>query len=761
MVLRYFQWFQQHGLLIALMLPFGMWLMYRWPGTAHLPFGFACLMVSGVVHWRCQTLLTRGLLIGIVGCVAAGVHTEYALHPELSRLTFWEPSTISGTVKTVQRQGKGERLELALDTGGWVRLWSANALHVSPKTHVQLAVTLTPIHTTLNPGGFDAERQAFVQSLWARGKVHRVIERTPHPPSLRMRWLDKAARALEGLRYPNQIRALVFGESRALTPPERQRYQATGTGHLLAISGLHLGSLAFVVLTLVRGLLRWRPEHWRLPPHRIAWCFTLALLTTYALLAGFSLPTQRALGGALIWFLGESLTPPLSWRSRVQIIWVLLLLTDPRLVLSPSAFLSFGAVLVIAWLAQVPRRSSSIGQRLHQWLLAHWHMSWALLPLSVIWFSKWSLLSPIANALAIPMVTLWILPTALLGSLLALVHAPWAHQAFRLADGGLSVLNPALEWLHQITWAEWAFAVPGVLTSLMALAGMAWCLAPRGVPHRPLGILLLSPLFWVADAIPHGQCRWTVLDVGQGLSVVLQTQLHTLVYDAGPAYFPNGNAGDSVLNPFLKQQGVAGVDTLILSHLDNDHIGGAQAIIDAYSPQQILSSADWPEAARCTAQQSWEWDGVHFEMLYPTNQDTGSKNHRSCVLKVTAGQEAILLTGDIDAKAEDKLVRRLGSGLVAQLLLVPHHGSKSSSSLEFLEAVQPQVALIPRGFANRYHHPHASVISRYNDLKIRVLDSSRLGALSGYLGRGEAAEVRGYRATDGRRWHDWWPQEGV
>jgi competence protein ComEC len=382
-----------------------------------------------------------------------------------------------------------------------------------------------------------------------------------------------------------------------------------------------------------------------------------------------------------------------------------------------------------------------------------------MLPLLLVFFQSASLVAPLANVFAVPWVGMLVVPLALLGSLVTFLHA--ATGEFLLVVAA-SLLEPVwfwLDWLAKAPFSTWQQHQPIVWTLLPGFAGLLLLLAPRGIPGRWLGLLLLLPVFFVQPDRPGpGEIRLTLLDVGQGLATVVQTQHHVLVYDAGPGFSEAFDTGAAVVIPFLRSQGIRSIDTLVVSHGDNDHIGGVASLLSAYATGRILSSV--PEkisqaaAELCLRGQHWVWDGVDFTMLHPGTASGRPGNNTSCVLKIgVRGGRGILLTGDIEREAEGILLREQGEALRSAVLVVPHHGSNTSSSPEFLAQVDPAVALFPAGYLNRYRFPKPAVVERYDSSGVDWYQTGHAGAITAHLGgASREPEISLYREQARRYW---------
>jgi len=323
-----------------------------------------------------------------------------------------------------------------------------------------------------------------------------------------------------------------------------------------------------------------------------------------------------------------------------------------------------------------------------------------------------------------------------------------------------------LEWLGAVPDSVWQQHAPPAWTIALGFLGVVWLLLPRGFPGRWLGLVLLAPLFTEVPPGPEsGALRLTVLDVGQGLSVVIRTARHALLYDAGPVYSADADSGSRIVVPYLRATGVRKLDGVIVSHADNDHAGGAASVLAAV-PVRWLASSLPPEhplhaasgrSVPCYAGQHWEWDGVRFEMLHP---DWASysiarmrANDRSCVLRITAPGQRVLIAGDAEARSEREMLARLGDRMRAEMLVVPHHGSTTSSTAEFIAGVAPQNAIFTVGYRNRFGHPRPEVLQRYLDYGTRLLRTDHHGALTFDIDS-TAVMIRAHRDERRRYWQD-------
>ena len=645
----------------------------------------------------------------------------------------------------------------------------------TPVLHVgdlwAFTVRLKRPHGFQNPGGFDYEAHLFQLRVRATGYVR---EHEPYRliaplgtqaegvlPGYRLnRFRQMLSGRIQALLPDNQfapmITAFANGDDDAIPDDQWQVLTRTGTGHLIAISGMNIGLVAGLMFFLVRWL-------WSLPgltvlfvpaPLVAAGAALLAALG-YAALAGFAIPTQRALVMLAVALGGVFLrrrTPPSVLLAAALLA---VLLVDPLAVISPGFWLSFAAVAVILY-AISGADAKNWKERLIAWGRLQWAIAAGLLPLLLFLFQQVSLSGPFANLVAIPVVELVVIPATLLGVAGSFILPDsLAAWPFLLAAKALAMLWPMLELLARVEGSQWIQHNPPLWTLGAALVGVLLLLAPRGVPARWLGLVWLLPMFLVRPALPApGEARVTLLDVGQGLAVVVQTAGHTLVYDTGARLSARVAAGRAVVVPFLRHTGVTRVDTLIVSHGDNDHIGGSASLLAAMPVTRVLSSV--PErlanAEACLSGQQWVWDGVRFEMLHPDRDSPFTGNNLSCVLRIVSRHGRALLPGDIAAKAERAILLERKGQLAAEVLVVPHHGSKSSSTETFLDTVRPRVALLPVGYRNRYRHPHPAVVARYVERGIALEDSAAAGAISVLLDAAGLLIDR-HRDTQRRYWH--------
>ena len=606
----------------------------------------------------------------------------------------------------------------------------------------QMSVRLKAPHGGSNPFGFDYELWLWEQGVQATGYV-RAGRRDEPPVRLEQTWQHPVEWARQRVRdailervtdrqQAGLIAALVVGDQNAIERSDWDVFRATGVAHLMSISGLHITMFAWGAVLLVGAL--WRRST-RLclacPAPSAALIAGVLLAGAYALFSGWGVPSQRTIcmlaTVGLLKLYGRRWPWPQVWLLAMAVI----VLVDPWALLQAGFWLSFVAVGVL--FATDPGSQAGASNGIRARILAMFHEQWvvtlALAPLSLLLFNQVSLVGLAANAMAIPWVTLLLTPLALSGVFWAPLWdlAAWAAAAMTVVLQGLASLPFAS--LSVAAAPLWA-AVAGVVGGVLLVLPWPWSLRTLGLP------LLVPVLLWQAPRPELGQFDLLAADIGQGNALLVRTAAHSLVYDAGPRFSSESDAGNRVLVPLLRALGEH-VDTLVLSHRDTDHIGGAPAVLAAHPGAALLSSVENEHflqalrpVRRCAAGQRWDWDAVQFEILHPQASDYETaqrSNAMSCVLRISNGVQTVLLTGDIEQPQEARLVAA-GAALRADVLLAPHHGSKTSSSSAFLDAVAPRMALVQSGYRNRFGHPADIVMERYRERGIRVIDSPRCGA---------------------------------
>lgn len=627
----------------------------------------------------------------------------------------------------------------------------------------QLTVRLKQPNGTFNPGGFDYERWLFLNRIGATGYVRQ-------PQSARLIRDNQDRLSIENTRQQldanlslilgesamiGLVKALTIGARNDITPSQWQILRSTGTAHLIAISGLHIGLVAGLSYLLFRWLWCFTPIQ-RLSPNQLAAITAIILAASYAALAGFSIPTQRALimvsvAMAAIFF--QRHTGPL----RVLIIALFLVTVfDPIAVLSPGFWLSFTAVTMIIY--AFTGKLSGFGY----WsgaVKVQWVSVIALTPLLLFFFHKTSLIAPIANLIAVPLISIVVVPLLLIGISLLTIMPAIGGEVIQFTALLLEVFWAFLTWISAFSFSEWTATPPSIVALVLAIFAVLLIIGPKGLPCRWLAAVLVLPLIIANQQQPNERDVWIdLLDVGQGLSVVVQTHSKTMVYDTGARFSDQFDMGRSVVAPFLRSHGISRIDTLVISHGDNDHIGGARSLSTEFPPGKIFASdskqIDWQSSIRCKAGESWLWDSVEFMFLSPIAEQQLDENNMSCVLQISAKGGKILLPGDIERISERILVENYGRTLKSDVLVVPHHGSNTSSSRLFIEAVKPKFALISAGYQNRFGFPKAEIVTRLAKLNSQVLNTAELGAIHIEIDdHSGVTKPKSYRLLEGHYWN--------
>lgn len=600
-----------------------------------------------------------------------------------------------------------------------------------------------------NPGGFDYERWLYARGIVATGSIRsqpppqRLAEAERYPlDRYRQRIADRFTQQLSGNPYAGILIALTVGEESGVTPWQWDVFNRTGVGHLMSISGSHIGLIAGLAFALAWGLWgRFPTLALRWPATRVAGLAALISAGVYTLLSGGAVPAQRSLLMAAVAMLALIAMRPAAPGRILALTLLVVLIVDPDAPMGVGFWLSFGAVAAILYSVSGRWRER---RRFGQTVNLQLDITLALLPLTLLFFQQFSIVSPLANLIAIPWVGCTVLPLSLLAALLTPFSDVLQSATLHLAALTMEGLWHVLRWLDQWPGIVLYRPAPPLWTLAFALPGIALWLAPRGLPGRWLGMPLCLPLLWPPAAAPMPGGFWfTLLDVGEGLATVVRTSHHTLIYDTGRRLGTTLDTGRAVLAPFLRYQGATQVDLLIVSHADSQHTGGVRSLRELFPVARILTSAPGQTpidgAEPCQAGQSWEWDGVRFQMLHPPPNGF-SGDDASCVLKVQGAAGRVLLPGDIETGAEMTLVKTYGDELAAEVLVAPHQGRRNLSMPAFLKAVQPRYILFATGYRNRYGYPRSETVALYQATGAVLLDSSYEGALTFRLESGRSLE---------------------
>jgi competence protein ComEC len=650
-----------------------------------------------------------------------------------------------------------------------------------PAERWRFRVRLKRPHAMVNFGAFDRELRWLQEGIGAVGTVRegQRLEARVAGPGLAIERLRATLRdalfdaaGSDHARAAGVLAALAIGDQAAIDAAAWTVFNQTGVGHLMSISGLHITMLAGLGGALAALIWRSRPMARlrlaeRLPVPIVRLAAAVSVGTTYALLAGWGIPARRTcfMLAAAALLIGSGRTA--SVVAAVGAAATAIVVLDPWAPLAAGFWLSFAGVLALVW-ADGARRfdESRLVRVLRGAVRAQWAATVALLPLGAWFFASVSWIGPLANAIAIPLVSGVITPLALIGAAVAFVSPEWAAVLVVPTCALVDLLTGALAKLAEWPLASASMPRPGLAALVIASAGAALLLAPRGVPGRACGALALLPLALVPlPRPPAGELRLTALDVGQGTTVVVQIEAHTLIYDTGPSLGPGQDTGSRTIVPWLRSQGIGRPDLLVVSHLDDDHAGGALSLIRATPPRRLASSlpeghpivAAVPQSERCRRGEGWRWADASFDWLHPADPPERSRgspsNAVSCVLRIRHPGGTVLLTGDIEAAQERRLTELYGDeGLAADVLVVPHHGSLTSSTEGFLDAVAPRWAIVQAAYLSRYRHPHPRVVERYQRRGVVLLRSDADGAVQMRLRAGAQPVIVRARHEPARYW---------
>lgn len=733
--------------------------------TAAVPF----VVVVAAVCGRFGPGAIATLALGIAwSCVRAGI----ALEPPLTAEANGTDRVIVGDVVSLPEAASGRvQFEFAPLATSSVKLpsrvrlsWYDCKRQPRAAERWQLEVRLRAPRGFANPGGYDYEGELFRAGIggvgYVRDSIHnRVLgRRTAAYPLLALRGAiaNRIESVLGDSPAKGVIAGLAVGATQRISRDQWQVFAVTGTTHLVAISGLHVTMVAAFAMLLARAL-------WGLPRARLprsvrteVVCLSGAMAATaYALLAGFSVPTQRTLvmllaGLAAVW-LRRSLPP----SHVLSLALILVLVHDPHAVLAAGFWLSFLAVAAIFWGV-----GSLLAPRplLRSFLTTQGAVSVALVPVTVPLFGSVSLIAPVANLLAIPLFSGVLVP----GTLLSLALAPLAPSAaellLRAVAGSFEVSWPLLEAAARIPGALMHAGAPDAWqVGVLAFSALV-LISPLPALLRTAGLLVLATLCFAMPERPApGNFMLNVLDVGQGLAVLVRTRSHVLLFDAGPVFRSGRSAGELVVVPALHHAGLRRLDMLVASHADNDHIGGLAAVEGAFHIATLRHGGDRfrsrTPAARCLRGEAWMWDGVLFEFVHPGESEAWSENNGSCVLRIVGRGGSALLTGDIESAAETALGAR-DALLSSDVVVVPHHGSRSSSTEAFIQRAQASYAIVSAGAGNRWGFPHSVVIDRWCAAGTEVIDTANWGAVTVRVEQAAGVQPpRSQRQEHRRYWH--------
>ncbi len=795
--------------------------------------------MSGCIGAICLTLLihlspgtlVKQVLVGIflfnLGFAWNAAYTERRLANLLAPELEGKPLTIIGRVAALpQGSSFGAKFAFELDEVflgkeklaqfprkiylSWQPAWrnTQEIPEIVPGQRWKFKTKLKRPYGSLNPHTFDFERWSFHQNYGASGSVQAGELLNPGDIGftefeLRMelaRWsLRRKIKSLlpENARYVGVMIALVMGDQNAIDQEDWRVFNATGIGHLISISGLHVTMLAGVGAMLAAGF--WRRRHWPIliPVSKFAAAAGFLTAFIYAWLAGFQIPAQRTMYmvGVVAFALWTGRNP----RSFDIWWWALafVLIIDPMAPYTPGFWLSFGAVAAIlyamgdsAGLLGIPTGKEldvdwcqRIKQALREACRVQAVVTISLLPFTLFWFYQTSVVSPLANALAIPLVSYVVTPLAIAGALLPDFIG---RLLLTLAHDSMQYLALVLEWMAGWSWAVIWSSQPAWWVIVISCIGIVYSIRPgvmlddwfkRLIALFPLAIMFMPAFGSTAKSLNSGEFRATILDIGQGTAVLIETAHKKLLYDTGPIQGKKDDAGKRIILPYLQGRGIDHIDRMVISHSDSDHVGGAVSLIQNLQFDSMMGSlpthnfllenlrARKIPSIPCRYGQSWSWDGVDFFVWHPHEETLFQSeypmkpNEMSCVLEVRNQQSSLWLTGDVERLGEEEIIGRLDQDALHEIrdreliLMAPHHGSKTSSSQELLFRLSPNFAFAQNGYRNRYGHPHPSVTSRYESLHIPFYQTPKTGAQIWTFRANEKSSTQFWRHDIKRIWH--------
>ncbi len=590
-----------------------------------------------------------------------------------------------------------------------------------------------------NPGVFNLENWMFREKLHAAGYVvpgdrNRLIA-TGSLSRIEAYRRDFVAHAeREGGSSSPMLVAIGVGSRHLISHEQWDRYAKTGTSHLMAISGLHIGLAAaasFAAIAMLSGVFRLRGNHL---DHATIVAIVIAAL--YAVISGFAVPSQRATIMLVLAGIAFICRRRSNTGRIVALVALLVFVADPVSLMTPGFALSFGAVVLLLWFANVYWRAAA-GARFRSVISMQLVLLLGLMPLTVLFFQRIAITAPLVNLLTVPVFSLVAVPLTLASMF---IRPGWQTAAdFLLKISAMSIQS--VEWLIGLFASlplanTFVAGVGGPDRSILCFVFLPaiWAVLPRGWPGRWIAAVGVVALLMHKPAPPPPGCFDThVLDVGQALAIVVQSRHSTLVFDTGRSYRGGGSAGEQIVVPFLRYRGIQSIDTLVISHADDDHAGGAPALLQHLDVRRILAgetiSGVDDTVVDCRAGQIWQTDGIEFRFVHPGKDGVLSGNDSSCVLVVSAGMHHLVLTGDIEADAEREVLRRYPFAS-ASVVVMPHHGSLTSSSPALVKGLNPVYAVASAGYANRWGFPRERVIRRWEAGGAVVLDTASAGAIS-------------------------------
>ncbi|MCF6807581.1 DNA internalization-related competence protein ComEC/Rec2 [Thiotrichales bacterium 19S9-12] len=699
-----------------------------------------------IVFLKSKKLVIFVLLLLFL-CFIHGLYFLYQVNKSLPQSFYKKSVTLVGVVSGIPKKKQKSYQFIFKTEIGKIRLtWYHLPKHIilQPGLKLELRMKLTKPAVIRNPGGFDYQGYLKQSGIIASGRVLSAVKvigfywLNAPIDAIRFYLIQSIKAHLSNKRFLGIFSALITGDKSSITLNDKIILKKTATSHLVAISGLHVGLVFFWAYLLIRFF--WSISHrlsYQLSAQKVASIGALIVSIIYSLLAGFGIPTQRAIIMLLIFTYAYLMNLSVSKRYILLLAAIAIIFYNPLSLASPGFWLSFSAVMFLVF-AFVGRKGQ--GSFLKRLFFPQWIATVCLIPLTIFYFGGFSVIGFLANLIAVPMVSFIIVPGLLVSIVLSIFNESLFRLCLSVIDMIFSWLWDFLCWLGDISWAFLSIMIyPSPYLLGLSLVGVIILFLPKGFPNRMLGSFFILPLLYYRVGFPSSLlAKLVILDVGHGLAVVFQMKDYTLVYDTGGISSSGLDMGEMVVIPYLRAIGVTMIDRLVLSHGDLDHAGGLKSILQQVLVKQLDASSNKniPQAyhkrkTKCEEGLSWTVDQAKFTYLNTSFlSSNASSNNLSCVLKITLNQFSILIPGDIEKKAEHYLVNYHKGQLTSDILISPHHGSNSSSTMPFLEAVSPKIILIGNSQYKLKYFPHLKVIQRYQKLQANYFDTAHYGAIS-------------------------------
>jgi len=745
------------------------------PQSSWLPLLLPVLLFVG---YQCRSLSVKILLAAILGSVWLITFVQWFAPQVLPAELEGQAINVTGIIKSIpENRRKRSRFDfqiLNVDGSAWkadVRLnWYSPESSLSAGQVWRMAIKLKRPHGFSNPGGFDYEGWLFERGIAATGYVRHahqavLLEQRATLNYLRQLLSERLLLLLQSEDVSGLLVALVTGDRQYLSASHWQALQRTGTTHLMAISGLHIGLIFALFYWIGKQIWCCLPQLCLYRPAQdVAMVSGLLAAIVYAALAGFSIPTQRALIMLAVIVLSLLLRRAVAPLSVLLVALLAVLLIDPLSILNVGFWLSYAAVTII-YFALTDRIGEGVSGKIRRLAWLQIALAIGLMPLTLIFFHQFSLVAPLVNMFAVPWVGMLIVPMLVLLVVIQFVFHGLADYVADAVEFLMMLLWGFIQMLAETEYAVMRLSAPTSYNLITALPGLIILYRFRGRSFAIAGLLFFTPWSaFIENSLGRGELQVDFLDVGQGLAVVARTHGHVLLYDTGFRAGNHFDIGRRVILPYLWREGITHIDRVILSHDDKDHTGGYQAVADEIMVHSltVMPNSEFKDqhahSQVCQAGQRWRWDGVDFDILYPTarvrNNQGLSSNNRSCVVRIRHKEKTIMLTGDIEARAEQEMVAVYGKRLKSHIISAPHHGSATSSTQSWLHNVLPEYVVYSMDYRNRFGFPREDVIQRYRKLSTRQLRNDKSGMVRFvFYADGSMDMPYEYRRQWRRFWH--------